>query len=332
MNAFDLPGRLTPENRLPFYFLFGPERFLATEIVNTLTRQMVTDDNRDFNFEAFTGSESSPGDWINSARTLSFFGGDKLVVVHAMDDYSWDDKSTALILDYAKNPAEGACLVMTAQKADRKRKLFKSLCALPGAVDCSPPNEGALAPWLAARAKSRGYNLSAGAAGRMVDRIGPLPGRLAAELEKVLTYAGGGKKISEDDIASVVGDIRLEAVFDLTDALKEKNTGRALKLLHKQLDHGEEPLKLLGTIAWQFRLIWEIKCHQQRRVPAAGIARVMGQKPFVVEKAARYTRNFSDAQLKEGLRALASADRELKSTNRDPTGVMETLLLRLCRS
>ncbi len=330
MNAFDLFGKLTPENLLPVYFLFGPERYLATEIIGELTRQMVTDDNRDFNFESFNGGESSPGDWINSARTLSFFGGDKLVVVHGIDGFSWDDKTTAALLDYIKTAGAGSCLVLTALKADRKRKLYKSLCALPGAVECSPPNEGVLAPWLTSRAKAKGYTLSASAAGRMVELIGPLPGRLISELDKVLTFAGKNKKITEDEIAEVVGDIRLETVFALTDALKEKNAGRALSLLHKQLDHGEEPLKLLGTIAWQFRLIWEIKCHQQRNVPPAGIARVMGQKPFVVDKAARFTRNFSDVQLKNGLRALAEADRELKSTGRDATGVMESLLLKLC--
>ncbi len=56
----------------------------------------------------------------------------------------------------------------------------------------------------------------------------------------------------------------------------------------------------------------------------------MGQRPFVIDKAARFTRNFSERQLREGFRALAQADRELKSTGNDPVGVMETLVLQLC--
>lgn len=329
MNAFELKGKLTEDNRLPVYFLYGPERFLATEIINLLTRQLVTDDNRDFNFEAFDGASSKPSDWINSAKTMSFFGGDKLVVVEGIDGTSWDDAGIAMIVEYAKNPVPEACLVMTALKADRKRKVYKALCALPGAAECTPPHEGMLSPWLRDRAKEKGYTLSVAAAERMVSRIGPQPGRLVSELDKVLTYAGKNKKVSEDDVTTVVGDIRLETIFALTDALKEKNAGRALSLLRNQLAHGEEPLKLLGTIAWQFRMIWEVKHFQKRNMPNAGIARAMGQKPFVVDKAARYTRNFSEVQLKEGLRSLAWADRELKTSGKDPAGIMETLVLKL---
>ncbi len=329
MNAFDLLNNLTADNRLPVYFLYGPERFFATEVIHHLTQQIVTDDNRDFNFETFEGATSKPADWINSARTLSFFGGNKLVIVDAVDGHSWDDAGIAMMVEYAKKPVSEACLVMTALKADRKRKVYKALCALPGSAECAPPHERTLSPWLKQRAKAKGYTLSPASAERMVARIGPLVGRLASELDKVLTYCGKNKKVSEEDVVTVVGDIRLETIFALTDALKEKNPGRALSLLRNQLAHGEEPLKLLGTIAWQFRMIWEVKHFQKQNMPNAGIARAMGQKPFVVDKAARSTRNFSELQLKEGLRSLALADRELKTSTKDPAGIMETLVLKL---
>jgi DNA polymerase-3 subunit delta len=56
----------------------------------------------------------------------------------------------------------------------------------------------------------------------------------------------------------------------------------------------------------------------------------MGAKPFMVEKALQYTKNFSQETLKNGLKNLFEADLELKTSGKDPQGVLESLLLKLC--
>ena len=127
----------------------------------------------------------------------------------------------------------------------------------------------------------------------------------------------------------VVGETRLETIFSLTDALKNKNPHKALQLLNNQLDHGEEPIKIMGMIAWQFRVIWEVKNYQQRNIPSNQIAKAMGANPFVVEKALQHTKNFSNQQLRRAYLQLTQADRSLKSTSQDPVFVMQTLILGL---
>ena len=160
--------------------------------------------------------------------------------------------------------------------------------------------------------------------------MGPRPGILAKELEKTLLYAGKNKSVSERDVAEVVGESKLENVFALTDALKTKNPEKALRLLNNQIDHGEEPIKILGTIAWQLRMIWEVKHYQQKNLPSDQIAKAMGANPYVVEKALQHTRRFSTQQLRSGYLELIKADRNLKSTSKDPMAVMQTLILNLC--
>ena len=171
--------------------------------------------------------------------------------------------------------------------------------------------------------------MSMNAARGLVNRVGARPGVLAQELDKTLMYVGKNKEVSEKDVQEVVGETRLETVFSLTDALKNKNPHKALQLLQNQLDHGEEPIKIMGTIAWQFRVIWEVKHYQQRNIPAGQIARAMGANPFVVEKALQHTKNFSTQQLRRSYTQLTQADRSLKSTSQDPVAVMQTLILGL---
>ena len=314
----------------PFYFLYGPEIFYQTEIIQTLIKQWITDDNRDFNLETFDAQESTVNHWLGSAKTLSFLGGIKLVIVRNLHDAIPQDKEAQTLIDYAENPIPEACLVVTSNKVDRKRKLFKILTGLKTAVACEAPKENELINWLRKRAEESNYSLSSNAARVLINRVGARPGILAKELEKTLLYAGANKSISEKDVAEVVGESKTENVFALTEALKTKNPETALRLLNNQINHGEEPIKILGTIAWQFRMIWEVKHYQKKNLPSGQIAKTMGANPYVVDKALQHTGRFSTKQLRTGYLELAKADRSLKSTSQDPLAVMQTLVLNLC--
>ena len=328
---------MTPDNLIlkisqgqteAFYFLYGPETFYQTEVIQALIKKWITEDNRDFNLETFDARESTVSHWLGSARTLSFVGGTKLVVVRNLHEAVPQDQDAQTLIDYAQSPIPEACVVVTADKVDRKRKLFKTLTKLKTAVACEAPKENE--HWLRKRAEEASYSLSSDAARFLINRVGPRPGILAKELEKTLLYAGKNKSVSERDVAEVVGESKLENVFALTDALKTKNPEKALRLLNNQIDHGEEPIKILGTIAWQLRMIWEVKHYQQKNLPSGQIAKVMGTHPFMVEKALQHTRRFSTQQLRSGYLELVKADRNLKSTTKDPTAVMQTLILNLC--
>ena len=314
----------------PFYFLYGPEIFYQTEIIQTLIKQWITDDNRDFNLETFDAQESTVNHWLGSAKTLSFLGGIKLVIVRNLHDAIPQDKEAQGLIDYAENPIPEACLVVTSNKVDRKRKLFKILTGLKTAIACEAPKENELINWLRKRAEESNYSLSSDAARVLINRVGARPGILAKELEKTLLYAGANKSISEKDVAEVVGESKTENVFALTEALKTKNPETALRLLNNQINHGEEPIKILGTIAWQFRMIWEVKHYQKKNLPSGQIAKTMGANPYVVDKALQHTSRFSTKQLRTGYLELAKADRSLKSTSQDPLAVMQTLVLNLC--
>jgi len=328
----DLDQKISQGKTEPFYFLYGPETFYHVEAIRSLTKLWIDEDNRDFNLETFDARTSNVNDWLGSAKTLSFLGGTKLVIVRNLHDAIPKDEEAQSLIDYCSDPIVEACLVITADKVDRKRKIYKALTKVKGAVACEAPKENVLVNWIRDRAKDQGYSMNMNAARALVNRVGARPGVLAQELNKTLMYVGKNKEVSEKDVQEVVGETRLETVFSLTDALKNKNPHKALQLLHNQLDHGEEPIKIMGTIAWQFRVIWEVKHYQQRKIPSGQIAKAMGANPFVVEKALQHTKNFSTQQLRRAYSQLTQADRSLKSTSQDPVAVMQTLILGLTSS
>jgi len=330
VTALELIQQLGSGAPHPVYFLYGEEDFFQRELVAALTRRWITPDNRDFNLETFEAKTSTVHEWIGTCKTLSFFGGEKLVIVRGLDEFEWDDANVPPLLDYVSNPVPDACLVLTARKADRKRKIYKGLTKIKGAGECTAPKEGALIPWLSNRAKESGRTLAPKAARLMVERVGLKPGLLAGELEKVITFAGKTKSVNEQAVREVVGETRQEDWFAITNALQSKNTAQSLRLLRNQLEHGVEPVNLLGSISGQFRLIWEVKHHQTTGTPPSRIAQKMGVHPFRVKQALRYAEKFSERQLREGFRSLFQADRELKGSGKAPEGILEILVLRLC--
>ena len=202
----------------PFYFLYGLESFYRVEIVQALTHQLITADNRDFNLENFEARETSAGDWVGAAQTLSFMGGSKLLIVRNLHETTLGDSDQKTLLNYVADPAPDSCLVITADKVDRKRKLYKALTSHKGAVPCEAPQEAGLIPWLKRRARSLGYELQAEAARKMVERVGAKPGILAKELEKVITYAGKTKTVTGSMVGELVGEIKMENAFALTES------------------------------------------------------------------------------------------------------------------
>ena len=321
-----------------FYFLYGAERFYQVEIIKAIKRQLITDDNCDFNLETFDANSSSLNQWIGSVKTLSFLGGTKLVIVRNLHEVFsnqeyLEELNLQALIDYAKTPLAEACLVITADKVDRRLKLIKTLTELKSAVCCEAPQNDAekkrLWPWVQARAKESGYSISKNAAESLVNKVGDRPGTLVQELEKLLVYAGKNKSISESDIMEVIGETKQEIVWDLNAAIMGKQTERALKLLHNQLEHGVAPEQILGAISTQFRTVWEVKNYQKQLHPANQIAKKMGAHPFVVQKALKHTQKLSVQQLRRCHAELVQADRNLKSTSQREE-VMEALILNLC--
>ena len=324
-----------------FYFLYGAERFYQVEIIKAIKRRLITDDNCDFNLETFDAKSSSLNQWIGSVKTLSFLGGTKLVIVRNLHEVfsnqgdleeDLEELNLQALIDYAKTPLAEACLVITADKVDRRLKLIKTLTELKSAVCCEAPQNNAekkrLWPWVQARAKESGYSISKNAAESLVNRAGNRPGILAQELEKLIVYAGKNKSISESDIMEVIGETKQE-IWDLNDALMGKQTERALKLLQNQLDNGVAPEQILGAISWQFRTVWEVKNYQEQGHPANQIAKKMGAHPYKVQKASEHTQKFSVQQLRRCHAELVQADRSLKSTSHREE-VMKALILNLC--
>src|SRR5207249_11991971 len=97
-------------------------------------------------------------------------------------------------------------------------------------------------------------------------------------------------------------------------------------------DDSEPQLRLLGLLAYQWRQVWKTREQLDRRVPEAGLARILGVPPFRIQGLVEQARMFSDNELARCFDAFREVDSSLKGGGRGTERLaMERLVLNLCR-
>src|SRR3989440_12292451 len=110
------------------------------------------------------------------------------------------------------------------------------------------------------------------------------------------TYAGPAASIAAEDLLKLSAQVQEARIFDLTDALAQRNRKQALDILHDLLADGEPPLKLISTITTQVRSLVLVKELSQKGMRAPQIASTVGMPPFVAAQALRPAGTFTPPQ------------------------------------
>jgi len=195
-------------------------------------------------------------------------------------------------------------------------------------VDCSPLREAQWSPWLRQEAERIGIRLNEEAIELLKEACGSSLYSVRRELEKLAAYVSPGQTVTATEVATLRGTEPDASVFDLTLAIGERHRGRVLAILARNLEAGEAPLRILGSLAWQYRRLWRVKEVVRQGGREGEAARTLRMDPYKVRA---FLEQFPDAHLHEALRLFLEADAKLKGgSGGRPARILEDLLLRLC--
>jgi DNA polymerase-3 subunit delta len=223
---------------------------------------------------------------------------------------------------------ETTILVVLAEEAlEAGNPLVKAAEQYGKVIQNTLPKGTALENWITKRAKHLGVSITPEAKKLLGDFIGNNLRLLANELDKLATYVGKGATITLDDIRQLSAQVQEARIFDLTDALAQRNRQQALNILHDLLSDGEPPLKLLSTITSQIRSLLLVKELAQKGMRAPQIVSALGMAPFIVDKSLRQVSKFSPAQLESAYRQLLATDAALKRSRLTPEMALDLLVV-----
>ncbi len=327
----DLIASLKQGKILPLYLLYGEEEFLVQDVLHLIIGKVVDPNARDFNYNSLSCRDTPVSEIINLCQTLPFLSEKRLVIARDIDALKAGDIEE--LAAYLNDPSPATCLVMVSDQGKFEKKSVISAVEARGAVTrFYPLLDREIISWIEGWARTRGVTLQRDAAQYLWQTVGNDLQKITNELEKVEIYIQGRKTVTYEDVKHVVGDFREYTPFDLAAALGQKNSERAFLILARLLQEGEQPVGLLGSIAWNFRRLLQAKAMESAGTSPEDIMKKL-RPPVIFHQATLFKSQMKSYRLEELRRAftvMLTADRALKSSGLPGRLVLERMILELC--
>jgi DNA polymerase-3 subunit delta len=330
--------RLQKGKPVPAVLLLGDEPYLRDECRTLLIDKYVAEPARTWAVSRFSAGRGEVKDAMDQAQTLPMLSPRQLVFLEdaeAIEKLGEKARDAAVesLEAYLENPAPFTILVLEASSLDQRMRLAKLLADKSLVVEVSLgenlEERVAAAVGLAkALAREDGVEFEKGAAEDLAEFVRGDLMRLKTEMTKLATYAARRKRLRREDISALVISEKSATIWDVADFLATRQPAKALEFFDRLLRAGEEPVMMIGGMAWMYRKL--VEASELRGVSNAWqAARALGMRPEQAELALHCARKISRERLLDGLRALREADDRLKSGSRDVRAVMEFLVWQL---
>ncbi len=321
----------------PVYLLLGEEHHQQHQVLTAIRDATLEGGIAGLNDDQFVAGEADVDAVISTAKTVPMMAKRRLVVVRSVE--RWDSKGgkkgAAEALDkltaYVSAPADDATLVLLAGKLDKRRKLVTVSKKAGFVVDCQPLSRDELPRWIQASARLKGNPLAPGVADLLAELAGPELGNVDDALERVCLYAGADVEVTEDAVAECIVRVRPATVWELVDAIGQRDAGAALDALSKVYDPQDRGLRLLGVLGWSARQLLKFESAAREGLAPADAAKKAGAPPFKARQLNQQIRRFPRQDLERWLETLAGVDLALKGgSKRPPRAVLENAIIGMC--
>ncbi|PYU48416.1 MAG: DNA polymerase III subunit delta [Acidobacteria bacterium] len=334
----ELLGRLEKGKPVAAILLLGEEVYLRDACREQLIETFVPEAARTWAVSRYSAERGEAQAALEQAQTMAMLSPQQVVFLEDTEAIERlgeknRDEAVAQLSAYLEDPAPFTVLVVEATTLDQRMKLGKMLAEKALVVECglgenAGERQAAAVALARAIGKEQGVEFEKGAAEDLAEFVAADLMRLKTEIDKLATYAAEKKIIARADVTALVISEKTTTVWELADLLASRQPKKALEFLDRLLRDGEEPLQMLGAMAWMYRKL--IEASEVRGVTNGWQAsRALGMRPEQAELALQNARKISKPRLLAGLRALRNADDQLKGSGAEPRTVMEFLVAQL---
>ncbi len=221
-------------------------------------------------------------------------------------------------------------VVLWAPAADRRKKIFRFLEQNQGVVNCAPLRGEALKKWIKKEASRWGKEIPPAAVEKLLISTEGDMQRISREINKLATYLEEGEtSIPPELVDELVYRSPQGNIFQLTDALGERDLALAHQQLLELFQSGEPPIKILFMIVRHFRLLTSAFSWLQSGRSKEELPSLLQVPPFVARKLHTQAKGYRMEELVEIYQILHQIDLEIKRGQVDPHQGLELLLGRL---
>lgn len=306
------------------YLLYGEEAYLRKQYRDRL-KKALTEDGDAMNYSYFEGKDISVGAVIDLAETLPFFADRRVIVIENSNLFKAGGEKMA---EYLSEPAGAAYFVFVEMEIDKRSKLFKTVSENGTVVEFPVQNEVTLKKWILGMIKKEGKQITEPALNFFLEKTGTDMENIRKEMEKLICYCMDKESISKQDIEDICIHRVSSHVFDMVNAIADKQQKKALDLYYDLLALKEPAMRILFLIARQFNMLLQVKELKGKGYDNKTIGGKVGLPPFIAGKYVAQAAKFRSGDLRKALEACVEAEEAVKTGRMNDVMSIELLIVR----
>lgn len=320
------------------YLLYGAEYYFMEQFKEHLiqaTKNITEDDITIYDLH-----EICIQDVIADAETLPFLSDKKVIIIHnpvflkAKQEKLSISHDIHVLEQYLQNPNPYSILLFFApyEKLDERKKITKQFKKSSTLLNCQPMKDNQLRKWMQQIASKEKIVMEEAACLVLEAEFDSNLYVLQKEIEKLALYVGESGIVTKEIVMDVMSRSLNQNALQLVDAVLTKNLHDAIKI-YKQLEKmKEDPIGLIALLAYQFRIIFQVKLMKQKGLANSQIQSAVSVHPYVVKLAVDRSSQFTVERLTNIINGLTKTDANIKSGKVDKNIAFELLLYELIKS
>lgn len=323
------------------YLFFGQEGLLINDVLLRIRKKVVNPSLESLNYIKLDGSDLNYETLVNACETLPFMDNKKVVVINDVNifkakktekDNDEDDGSKSELCNYFGQIPETTILILVAgEQVDKRRKVYNSIKKNGDIVEFKQLKNQELIKWISKGFELAGKVISNDDARYFSERVQGNLEDVTNEINKLCSYSGNNKKITQGDIDIVVPKSLEINIFRLVDSIAMKNPSDALLTFNELLLDSEPIPVILTMIIRQYRLLLNTKLLADKGYTGQEIMSKLSLPSFVFMGLVKLTKKYSESQIQERLKKCLEADTAIKTGRMDPRLSIEALIVEFTR-
>lgn len=284
-------------NTKPVYWLEGEEDYFIDQVIHFAEHSILPESEAGFNLTVFYGRDAAWPDVVNACRRYPMFAERQVVLIKEAQDMKGIEKLEA----YVEKPLASTLLFVAykGKKVDGRTKLAKLLKDKAVYFLSKKIYDSALPEWTDELAKAKGFTITKKALFLLIDHIGNDLSRLSNEIDKLALNLKDRKNITEDDIEQFVGVSKEFNVFELQNAIAQRDLYKAVRIVNYFGSNPKAgPIQLILPSLYNFfskvQVVYTVPSKDERTVATA-----LGVNSFFVKDYVSTATRFSYPEIEK---------------------------------
>lgn len=305
------------------YLLCGEEDFLISWYKKRLLAALGAEKGS-MNFNEYYGKGLNALAIIDIAETMPFFGDRRVILI---EDSGFFKDGCDELADYLKECCQSTHFVFVEHSIDKKRRMFTTLKKYGYIAEAKAYTPQKLAEWVQGiMAKKYGKRIHERTVQYFIQKSGTDMYTLSEEMKKLRDYTEGRELVETADIDAICTVSIEDRVFELTEAVTQKDAKKALERYYELVALRESPVKIIALIAREFNMLLQTKELSGSNMNQQVIASKIGAAPWLVGRYMARCRNLSTGYLRRAFEKTIEMDTALKSGLIDQGMAVEILI------